>query len=62
MQVGATDRWLMTGALLVVGVCYIVTGAALRPAGTAGRLILVAGAMTGMLVRTYASAAGQIQP
>jgi hypothetical membrane protein len=53
MEVGATDRWLMTGALLVVGVCYIVTGAALRPAGTAGRLILVAGAMAGMLVAAF---------
>jgi hypothetical membrane protein len=50
MEVGATDRWLMTGALLVTGVCYIATGAALRPAGKAGRLILVGGAMTGMLV------------
>lgn len=50
MAVGATDRWLMTGALLAAGVCYIVSSAALRPAGTAGRLILVAGAVTGMLV------------
>ena len=50
MAIGATDRWLMTAALLIVGVCYIVTAAALRPAGTAGRLILVTGAMTGMLV------------
>jgi hypothetical membrane protein len=53
MEVGATDRWLMSGALLVVGVCYIVTGAALRPAGTAGRLILIAGAMTGMMVAFF---------
>jgi hypothetical membrane protein len=53
MEVGATDRWLMTGALLVVGICYIVTGAALRPAGTAGRLILVAGALTGMMVAFF---------
>lgn len=53
MQVGATDRWLMSGALLVVGMCYIATGIALRPAGTAGRLILVAGAMTGMMVAFF---------
>jgi hypothetical protein len=33
-----------------VGICYIVTGIALRPAGAAGRLILVAGAAAGMLV------------
>lgn len=50
MAVGAADRWLMTGALLAAGVCYIVSSAALRPAGIAGRLILVAGAVTGMLV------------
>ena len=48
--VGATDRWVMTLAFLVVGVCDAVTGAALRPAAPAGRLILVAGAIAGMLV------------
>jgi hypothetical membrane protein len=53
MEVGATDRWLMSGALLVVGVCYIATGAALRPAGAAGRLILIAGAVTGMMVAFF---------
>ncbi len=50
MGTGATDRWVMTTAFLAVGVCYIITAVALRPAGTAGRLILVAGAVTGMLV------------
>ena len=48
--VGAADRWVMTLALALVGICYIVTGIALRPAGSAGRLILVAGAAAGMLV------------
>ena len=41
---GAADRWVMTLTFAVVGVCYIVTGVALRPAGAAGRLILAAGA------------------
>jgi Protein of unknown function (DUF998) len=50
MAVGATDRWVMTTALLAVGTCYIVTGAALRPAATAGRLVLIASAAAGMLV------------
>jgi Protein of unknown function (DUF998) len=50
MAVGATDRWVMTSVLLVVGVCYIVTGAALRPARLTGRLILITGAATGMMV------------
>jgi hypothetical membrane protein len=50
MAVGATDRWVMTTVFLVVGVCYIVTGAALRPARLAGRLILITGSAAGMLV------------
>ena len=47
---GATDRWVMTATFIVVGVCYLVTGFALRPAGLPGRLILIAGAAGGMLV------------
>ena len=48
--VGAADRWVMTLTFTLVGICYIVTGIALRPAGPAGRLILAAGAAAGMLV------------
>ena len=40
---GATDRWVMTLAFALAGACEIVTGLALRPARTAGRLILMAG-------------------
>jgi hypothetical membrane protein len=47
---GATDRWVMTLTFLVVGVCYVVTGLALRPARAAGRLILVVGSAAGMMV------------
>jgi hypothetical membrane protein len=47
---GATDRWVMTATFIVVGVCYLVTGFALRPAGLPGRAILIAGASGGMLV------------
>ena len=47
---GATDRWVMTLVFLAVGVCDIVTGAALRPAARPGRLILIAGAVSGMMV------------
>ena len=50
MAPGATDRWVMTAVLLAVGVCYIATGAALRPARLTGRLILIAGAATGRMV------------
>ena len=47
---GAADRWVMTLTFVVVGACDFVTGLALRPAGAAGRLILMAGAVAGMLV------------
>lgn len=47
---GATDRWVMTLVFVVVGICDVLTGAALRPAATAGRLILIAGAIAGMQV------------
>jgi len=49
----AAGQWVMTATFLAVGVCYIGTGLALRPAGGAGRLILVAGAGVGMLVAAF---------
>ncbi len=55
---GATDRWVMTLVFLAVGVCDIVTGTALRPAAPVGRLILIAGAVAGMLVAAYPEHAG----
>jgi hypothetical protein len=48
--IGATDRWLMTLAFVMAGACEIVTGLALRPARMAGRLILMAGGLAGILV------------
>jgi len=47
---GAADRWVMTATFLVVGACDALTGLALRPARAPGRLILMAGAVAGMLV------------
>jgi Protein of unknown function (DUF998) len=47
---GAADRWVMTLTFVVVGGCYFVTGLALRPAGTPGRLMLMAAAVAGALV------------
>ena len=47
---GATDRWVMTLVLLGVGTCDVLTGLALRPAASAGRLILIAGGVAGLLV------------
>lgn len=48
--VGATDRWVMTLAFLIVGACHVITGLALRPAASPGRLILIAGGVAGMLI------------
>jgi hypothetical membrane protein len=47
---GAGDRWVMSLTFVVVGACVFVTGLALRPAGAPGRLLLMAGAVAGMLV------------
>jgi hypothetical membrane protein len=43
--VGATDRWVMTSALAVLGVCHLGTAVALRPAAAPGRLVLGAGGL-----------------
>jgi hypothetical membrane protein len=40
---GATDPWIMTTALVGVGVCYVITAAGLAPAATPGRLLLATG-------------------
>lgn len=41
---GATDRWIMTGALVCVGFCHCVTAAALgRVAGRQGLVVLAVG-------------------
>jgi hypothetical protein len=47
---GAADRWVMTLTFVVVSACDVVTGLALRPARAPGRLILIGGAVAGMLV------------
>src|ERR1051326_4537781 len=43
----------MTLTFLLVGICYIATAFALRPARTKGRLILAGGAIAGMLVAAF---------
>jgi hypothetical protein len=58
MAAGATDRWVMTTAFLAVGVCYLITGVALRPAAPAGRLILIAGTAAGMMAAANPEPAG----
>src|SRR5580658_3150043 len=48
--VGAADRWVMSLTFVVVGAGVFVTGLALRPARLPGRLMLMAGAVAGMLI------------
>jgi hypothetical membrane protein len=56
--IGATDRWVMNLVFVLVGLCYIVTALALRPAKTSGRLILIGGAVAGMMVAANPEHAG----
>jgi 8-oxo-dGTP pyrophosphatase MutT (NUDIX family)/hypothetical membrane protein len=56
--VGSVDRWVMTSALVGVGVGYFVTGLALRPAAPAGRLILMAVGVATVLVAANPERAG----
>ncbi len=48
--IGARDRWVMTLVFVLTAACYLITALALRPVPMAARLILVAGALAGMLV------------
>ena len=48
--VGAADRWVMSLTFVVAGAGIFVTGLALRPARAPGRLMLMAGAVAGMLL------------
>lgn len=50
---GATDRWVMTAALLAVGGCYVVTGAGLRAARRAGRIALMSGGLATTMVAAF---------
>jgi hypothetical protein len=43
-------RWLITIALLGVGACHVTTGLALRQAAEPGRLMLIFGGVSGMLI------------
>ncbi len=47
---GADDRWLMTGAMIAVGVCYAATAVALRSVALAGRIALACGGAATILV------------
>ena len=38
---GGTDRWIMTGALILVGGCHLITAAGLTALGAPARILLV---------------------
>jgi hypothetical membrane protein len=54
----ATDRWVMTFALLALGACYVVTALALRPVASPGRLMLALGGVATVLVAANPEPAG----
>lgn len=51
-------RWLMTGALVGVGLSHLATASALGCARTAGRLVLGLGGLTTLLVAAFPLTAG----
>lgn len=49
-EVGMPYRWVVTLAILAVGACNVVTGLALRAAAEPGRVLLIFGGVSGMLI------------
>lgn len=47
---GASGSWVMTGALLALGVCHLLTAWGLRAAAAAGRLALAGGGVAALVV------------
>ncbi|MFG3660364.1 DUF998 domain-containing protein [Streptomyces sp. NPDC047706] len=47
---GAAGSWVMTGAMLALGTCHLLTAWALRAAAPAGRVALAAGGAAALLV------------
>lgn len=54
----ASDRWVMTFALLGLGACYVMTALAPRPAALPGRLLLALGGAATILVAANPEPAG----
>ncbi|MGA5895364.1 DUF998 domain-containing protein [Streptomyces venetus] len=47
---GTTGSWVMTGAFVAVGACYLLTAWGLRPAALPGRMALAAGGVAALAV------------
>ena len=50
---GAADPWVMTLALVGVGVCYVLTAIGLRSAHRFGRISLAGAGVATLLVATF---------
>ncbi|MGB2570640.1 DUF998 domain-containing protein [Micromonospora citrea] len=55
----AADRWIMTLALLGLGLCHCVTAAGLRPLRPAGRLVLALGGVATVAVAAFPLPSGR---
>jgi hypothetical membrane protein len=49
----ATDRWIMTTGLALLGLCHLLTATGLRAARTPGRLFLGLGGLATVLVASF---------
>ncbi|MEV6107016.1 DUF998 domain-containing protein [Streptomyces sp. NPDC051940] len=50
---GASGFWVMTGALLALGVCHVLTAWGLRAAAFAGRVALAGGGVAALVVTLF---------
>jgi hypothetical membrane protein len=49
----ADDRWVMTAALVGLGMCHVTTALAVRRAATPGRVVLAVGGVATVLVAAF---------
>jgi hypothetical membrane protein len=49
----ATDRWVMTSALIGVGLCYVLVGLGLKPARMVGRILIIGGGAATLLIAAF---------
>jgi hypothetical protein len=50
---GATDPWVMTWALLAVGLCYLLSALGLQPAGSLSRGVLATGGLATLCIALF---------
>jgi hypothetical membrane protein len=50
---GAPDSWVMTSALIGVGLCYLLAALGLQPAGLLGRWLLASGGASVLLIALF---------